>query len=118
MNEYRIWDEEVWAILKEKIPTHEFDLPVVRNMRWSLGAYQKHNGSEHFFQKDLNRFGQSLFYKDSLNLFEMYNAVLSAEQWQPSLGLADTVTHLKESYAELLVENRSYLALDQSKPSG
>jgi len=22
MNEYQIWDEDVWAMLKEKIPTH------------------------------------------------------------------------------------------------
>jgi len=70
------------------------------------------------FQQDINRFGNALFYKDQLNLFEMYNAVDAAHKAQPQLDLGSVVNHLSTEYATVLCENNSYLALDHSRNEG
>lgn len=99
LNEYQIWDEEAWSLVKELAPAHEFNYTVVRNWRWGLNSFHVHTGYEHFFQADVNQFGQSLFYGDQLNLFELFNAVSSANTAKPSLGLDGTVSHLNDAYA-------------------
>jgi hypothetical protein len=63
LNEYQIWDEEAWALLREHIPQHRHVHHIVKNHRWGLKYFIDHNGSEHLLQQDINRFGNMLFYK-------------------------------------------------------
>lgn len=49
LNEYQIWDEEAWNIVKEGASAHEFNYTVVRNFRWGLNQFLPMTGSEHFF---------------------------------------------------------------------
>ena len=50
MNEYGIWDQEAWNILKEKIPEHQYELTIVKNDRWDLKQFVSRTGSEHFYE--------------------------------------------------------------------
>lgn len=119
LNEYQIWDEDVWSLLKERIPAHSYDYIVVKNISWSLNFFSTHSGAEHFGQRDVNSFGNQLFFKgksifssydhnvclDNLNVFEMFNALDSANKAQPQLGLGETVAHVSDKYSSILFEN-------------
>lgn len=45
----KIWDEDVWKLIKQKISEKDFDYEVVRSARFDPIRYYKMKGSEHFF---------------------------------------------------------------------
>lgn len=45
----KIWDAEIWEILKSKIAEKDFDYEVIKSARFDPTRYYKMDGKEHFF---------------------------------------------------------------------
>lgn len=97
LQEFGIYDEEAWKIIKGAIADKNFNIKVVKNDRWSLN-WKTLTGSEHYYQSTVNSFANELFFEDGLNLYEMYNALVAADKAAPQLGLSDSVNHVQERY--------------------
>ena len=50
-----------------------------------------------------------------MNLFELYNGVLRANNAAPNLGLGETVKHLESRYSEILRNNQNYLHVENTQ---
>ena len=65
-------------------------------------------GTEHLFEGEVNAFSNKLFYKDQLNVFELYNGLLRAHAQNKELGLEQSIKHIESKHAEELKENEQY----------
>ena len=68
--------------------------------------------SDHFFQSELSDFADTLFFKDQVNLFEVYNGLVKAQSLNPSLGLTGAIKHLEGTYADSLRRNDSFREIE------
>ena len=53
----KLYDPEIWNVLKEKIAEKDFDYEVVKSARIDPSKYVKQQANEHFFQADYNQLG-------------------------------------------------------------
>lgn len=60
------WDERTWTLLKEKIESKDFDYEIVKNTRWDPTQFKTMTGSEHFFEAELSKFANDLFFQGNL----------------------------------------------------
>ena len=124
------YDQETWALLKEKIEAKDFNYIVVKNDRRGVLNFETHSGTEHLVQGDNDQFTNDLFYSgklfifnltlficflDKLNFYELYNSVKAVNERAPELQLGSTIEALEKRYANLLDENELYLTLSQEK---
>ena len=93
-------DAKLWATLKKHVLTKDFAPVIIKNERWSGTLFSTLSGSEHFFESELNEFADQLFFKDQLNLYELYNGLLKAHSLNKSLGLDVAIKHLEQVYAD------------------
>ena len=107
-------DSALWGKLGKLVQEKDFAPVIVKNERWSATLFSTHSGGEHFFQSELSDFADSLFYKDQINLFEVYNGLLKAHSLKPSLGLEAAVKHLEAKYGDALLRRNDQFREIQS----
>jgi hypothetical protein len=94
----------------------------VKNERFSATLFSTVTNSDHFFQSELSDFADTLFFKDQMNLFEVYNGLVKANAQNPSLGLNSAIKHLEGTYSDILRRNDQYReiegAINESLVSG
>ena len=81
----------------------DFQPVIVKNQRWSASLYSTTTGNEHFFQAELSEFADNLFFKDQMNLFEVYNGLIKAQTINKELGLETAIKHLETKYGDVLL---------------
>ena len=87
-------------MLNDQISKHDFNYQMVTNTRWNPSKFTTLSGKEHLMEKEISDFGRHLFFEgkfcrsrsfnfnsDKLNLYELYNGVLTASTEAPSLGI-------------------------------
>ena len=107
-----VYDEDVWAVLKQAIADKNFNIEYVKNDRYSLDWFTL-SGTEHYNQADVNAFTNELFFEDKINMYEMYNSLLAADKAAPQLALGETIQHVQQKYASLLSHNDTFNALKE-----
>lgn len=108
-------DVSLWNKLKALVVEKEFSPVIVKNERWSTTLYQTPSGSEHFFQSELSEFADNLFFKDQMNLFEVYNGLIKANSLNKELGLDSAIKHLETKYGDVLLRrNELYREIEST----
>lgn len=91
----------------------DFNPLIIKNERWSTSLYTTLNGTEHFFESELSEFADQLFFKDQINLFEVYNGLKKAHSLNKELHLDEAIKHLEAHYGDQLTrKNDQYLEID------
>lgn len=75
LTEAGIYEEKTWAMLQEKIRDKDMDYRIVKNDYWDPTAFTTMNGDEHVAQKPFDEFGNTLFFEDRINLYELHEGV-------------------------------------------
>ena len=101
-------DSALWGKLKELVLKKDFAPVFVKNERFSATLFTTVTNTEHFFESELSDFADNLFFKDQMNLFEVYNGLVKANAQNSSLGLGDAIKHLESTYSDLLRRNDQY----------
>ena len=96
-------DAKLWSTLKEHVLTKDFAPSFIKNERWSGTLFSTLSGSEHFFESELSEFADQLFYKDQINLYEVYNGLLKAHSLNKSLGLDVAIKHLEQVHGDAVL---------------
>ena len=98
-------DAELWGKLRDLVLKKDFAPIFVKNERFSATLFTTVSNADHFFQSELSDFADNLFFKDQMNLFEVYNGLVKANAQNPSLGLSSAIKHLEGTYADALRRN-------------
>ena len=85
---------------------------IVKNERFSATLFSTVTNSDHFFQSELSDFADTLFFKDQMNLFEVYNGLVRANGQNASLGLSSAIKHLEGKYSDILRRNDQYREIE------
>jgi len=96
-------DVALWGKLKQLAVEKDFAPVIVKNERWSATLYSTPSGNEHFFQGELSEFTDNLFFKDQINLFEVYNGLIKAHSLNKELGLEAAIKHFETKYGDVLL---------------
>lgn len=111
-------DKTLWSQLSKLVQEKDFAPVFVKNERWSATLFTTHSGSEHFFQSELSDFAEALFFKDQINLFEVYNGLLRAQSLNSSLGLEPAIKHLEGKYGDSLLRRNDQFREIESTHAG
>ena len=105
-------DKELWSTLKNLVLTKDFASTVVSNVRWSASNFQLQSGCEHFFQSELSEFAESLFFKDHINIYELYNGLVSAQSQNKALGLEAAIASVESRYGDQIRRNDQFKGIE------
>lgn len=96
-------DVSLWGKLSKVVLEKDFSPIFVKNERWSATLFSTTTGCEHFFESELSDFADNLFFKDQMNLFEVYNGLLKAHSLNKGLGLEPVIKHLEAKYGDTVL---------------
>ena len=107
-------DTALWSKLRDLVLTKDFAPVFVKNVRYTASLFTTTTSSDHFLQNELSEFADALFFKDQLNLFEVYNGLLNAHTKNPRLGLDSAIKHLETKYVDHLRRNDQYREIESA----
>ena len=84
----------------------------MKNERWSAAQFVTVSGCEHIFESELSEFADQLFFREQMNLFEVYNGLRTAHALNKSLGLEEAIKHLETKHGDALRRNDLYLQIE------